>query len=98
MVRFPKVPLYPPLPADLAATVARAGVDPTADRRSVQEGLRRAIADRSGYVDWAYDEQGWVVFLLHPEREAFRGATLQEALAWALVWLMVEEFAGGLLS
>jgi hypothetical protein len=35
------------------------------------------------------------VELLAPEREEFRGATLHEALAWCLVWLMVEEFSGG---
>ena len=94
----PPLPLAPPLPADPAAAAARAGVDPTADRRAVQDGLRRAIADRRGYVDWDYDEQGWVVFLLHPERESFRGATLPEALARCLVWLMVEEFGGGTLT
>ena len=49
-------------------------------------------------MDWDYDDGGWVVLLLHPEREAFRGATLQEALAWCLVWLMVEEFSGGTLA
>ena len=43
-----RLPLAPPLPADLAGAVARAGVDPTADRRTVQDGLRRAIADRGG--------------------------------------------------
>ena len=64
----------------------------------MQDGLRRAIADRCGYVDWDYDDQGWVVFLLSPERESFRGATVQEALAWCLVWLMVEEFSGGTLA
>jgi hypothetical protein len=78
--------------------VARAGVAPTADRHAVQGGLKRAIADRGGYCDWTYDEVGWVVYLPAPEREAFRGATLQEARAWCLVWLMVEEFSGGTLA
>jgi hypothetical protein len=95
MTRAPKRPLAAPLPAGLAAAVARAGVNPTADRRTVQDALRRAIAGRGGYVDWDYDEDGWVVFLLAPEREEFRGATVQEALAWCLVWLMVGELGGG---
>ena len=64
----------------------------------MQDGLRRAIADRGGYLDWDYNDGGWVVFLLRLEREAFRGATLQEALAWCLVWLMVEEFSGGTIA
>ena len=38
------------------------------------------------------------MFLLHLEREAFRGATVQEALGWCLVWPMVEEFSGGTLT
>ena len=98
MIRYPIVPLEPPLPADLAAAVARAGVDPTPDRHAVEDALRRAIADRGGYVDWDDDDRGWVVYLLAPEREAFRGKTVPEALAWCLGWLMVEDFTGGTLA
>ena len=90
--------LDPPLPHDLAMAVARAGVDATADRRAVRDALRRAIAGRGGYVDWTYDEVGRVVYLLRPEREEFRGATCQEALAWCLVWQMAEELGGGTLT
>ena len=83
------------LPADLAAAVARAGVDPTATPRALQDALEAAIADRRGYVDWDVDRAGWVVELLRPGREAFRGRTLEEALAWCLVWPMVEELGIG---
>jgi hypothetical protein len=46
------------LPSDLALIVARAGVDPTADRRTVKAALRRAIPDRRGHVDRTHDEAG----------------------------------------
>ena len=83
------------LPADLATAVARAGVDPTAGPRQLQDALRRAIADRRGYVDWDVDHAGWVVDLLSPDRERFHGRTLEEALAWCLVWLMSDEWGIG---
>ena len=44
---------------------------------------------------WDVDHAGWRVELLAPEREAFFGRTLEEALAWCLVWLMVEELGVG---
>ena len=80
------------LPPDLAAAVARAGVDPTAEPRPLQDALKRAIADRRGYVDWDVDHAGWVVELLRPERETFHGRTLEEALAWCLVWFLAAEW------
>ena len=83
------------LPRDLAAAIARAGVDPTAAPRALQDALKAAIADRRGYVAWDVDHAGWVVELLRPERQTFRGRTLAEALAWCLVWLMVEELGVG---
>ena len=83
------------LPPDLAAAVARAGVDPTAAPRPLQDALLAAIADRRGYVAWDVNHAGWRVDLLSPEREAFFGRTLEEALAWCLVWLMVEELGVG---
>ena len=86
------------LPAGSAGAVARAGVDPTLPPRALQDALRGAIADRRGYVAWDVDAAGWVVALLRPEREDFRAPTLEAALAWCLVWLMVEDFAGGALA
>ena len=83
------------LPTDLAWAVARAGVDPTAPPRALQDALKGAIADRGGYVAWDVDEVGWRVDLLRPEREAFRGPTLEAALAWCLVWLMHDELLAG---
>ncbi len=48
-------------PPDLAAAVARAGVDPTVPPRALQDALKGAIADRGGYVAWDVDEVGWRV-------------------------------------
>jgi hypothetical protein len=79
------------LPADLAATIARAGVDPTLSDRALVDALRGAIADRRSYVAWDVDEVGWRVELLQPERECFDGQTLATALARCLVWLMRNE-------
>jgi hypothetical protein len=82
-------------PRDLVAAVARAGVDPTAEPRPLQDALKAAIADRRGYVEWDVDHAGWVVEPPRPEREAFRGRTLEEALAWCLAWPMAEELGVG---
>lgn len=83
------------LPTDLVAAVVRAGVDPTQPPRALQDALKGAIADRGGYVAWDVDGAGWVVARLRPEREDFRGPTLDEALAWCLMWLMHGELAFG---
>jgi hypothetical protein len=69
---------------------------PNADPGAARAGsgpLRRssAIASRRGYCDWTVDHAGWVVMLLSPEEETFYGKTLEEALAWCLVWLMAPE-------
>lgn len=84
------------LPADPAATVAHAGVNLIAEARALQEALKAAIAERRGSAGWDVDEIGWRVDLLSPDRERFHGGTLAEALAWCLVWLMVEELGVGL--
>lgn len=83
------------LAADLAGAVARAGIDPTLESRPLQDALRAAIATRRGYCDWTVDHAGWVVTLYHPEQQTFFGRTLEEALAWCLVWLMVDEIGVG---
>ena len=72
---------------DYSAAVV-AGVDPTLTGRDLQDALRRAIATHRGYCGWTVDHAGWVVTLLSPEEETFYGRTLEEALAWGLVWLM----------
>src|SRR5215207_5980249 len=77
----------PVLAPDLAGTVAYAGVDPTLEGRALQDALRAAIATRGGYCWWDVDHAGWVVTLDSP-REQFSGRTLEEGLAWCLVWLM----------
>jgi hypothetical protein len=82
-----------PVPApDFAGTVAQSGGDPALEGRDLQNALRRAIASRRGYCDWTVDHAGWVVTLLSPE-ETFYGRTLEEALAWCLVWLMAPEIS-----
>ena len=86
---------YRRLSADLAAAIARAGVDPTAEPRALRDALKAAIADRRGYAAWDVDEIGWRVDLLRPDRESFRGATLEEALAWCLVWMTANEWGIG---
>src|SRR5690349_9031279 len=83
------------LAPDLAGAVAQAGVDPTLDGRALQDALRHAIASRRGYCDWTIDHGGWVVTLLSPDQQDFYGRTLEEALAWCLVWLMAPELGVG---
>ena len=74
---------------------AQAGVDPTLEGRALQDALRRAIATRRGSCDGTVDHAGWVVMLLFPEEQTFYGKTLEEALAWCLVWLMAPEIGVG---
>jgi hypothetical protein len=83
------------LAPDLAAAVAQAGVDPTLAPHELQIELRRAIASRRGYCDWTVDHAGWVVILMSPEEHEFYGKTLEESLAWCLVWLMAPELGVG---
>jgi hypothetical protein len=57
--------------------------------------LRTTIATRNGSCWWDVDHAGWVVTLDSPERQAFSGRTLEEGLAWCLVWLMAPELGIG---
>lgn len=86
------------LAADLSGAIAHAGVDPTLEGRTLQDALLSAIADRRGYLSWDVDHAGWLVFLHHPDQETFHGRTLEEALAWCLVWLMAPEIGIGQFS
>ncbi len=83
------------LPADLAAAIARAGVNPTAEPCTLQDALKAAIADCRGYVAWDVDELGSRADPLRSDRESFRGGALEEALAWCLVRLMADEWGVG---
>jgi phage terminase large subunit-like protein len=83
------------LAADRAATIAQTGVDPTLEGLDLQDAILSAIADRRGYLSWDVDHADWLVFLHHPEEETFHGRTLEEALAWCLVWLMAPEIGIG---
>jgi hypothetical protein len=83
------------LARDFAGTIAYAGIDPALEGRALQDALRAAIAARRGYCWWDVDHAGWVVTLDRPERQEFSGRTLEEALAWCLVWLMAPELGIG---
>ena len=85
----------PVLTPDLAGVVARAGVDSTLESRALQDVLRRAIASRRGYCSWDVDHAGWVVTLHSPEEQDFSGKTLEEGVAWCLVWVMAPEIGVG---
>ncbi len=78
-----------------AATVVHADVDPTLECRALQDALRRAIATRRGSCPWDVDQAGCVVTLHSPDEQDFSGKTLEEALAWCLVWLMAPELGIG---
>jgi len=84
----------PVLTPDLAGTVAYACVDPTLEGRPLQDALRAAISIR-GSCWWDVDHAGWVVPLDSLERQEVYGRTLEEALAWCLVWLMAPEIGVG---
>ena len=78
-----------------AGAVARAGADPTLEGRASRDARRRAIATRRGSCSWDVDHAGWVVTLHSPEEQDFYGRTLEEALAWSLVWPMAPELGVG---
>lgn len=81
--------------AATSAAITLAGVDPTLEGRALQDAILVAIADRQGYHSWDLDHAGWVVTPHHPEEQIFYGRTLEEALAWCLVWLMAPEIGIG---
>ena len=53
------------------------------------------IAIRRGSCSWDIDHAGWVVTMQSPEEYDFYGKTLEEGLAWCLVWLMAPELGTG---
>jgi phage terminase large subunit-like protein len=77
------------------AANAESEIDHTLDGRALQDALRRATAYRRGSCSWDADHAGWVVTLHSPEEQTFYGKTLEEALAWCLVWLMAPELGIG---
>jgi hypothetical protein len=78
------------LASDLAGAIAQAGLNPTLEVRALRDALRSAIATRRGSCDWTLDHAGWVVHY-HLEEQTLHGRTLEEALAWHLVYLMAPE-------
>lgn len=79
------------LPTDVALTIASAGVPLDAPGDELERAIRHAIADRRGYFDGPRATGiGFEVELLFPVQESFEGATPELALAWCLIYLMVE--------
>jgi len=75
--------------------VAQARVDPPLNGRSLQHALRVAIGTHRGSCSRNVDHASWVVTLHSPDEQDFYGKTLEEALAWCLVWLMAPELGIG---
>ena len=53
------------------------------------------VLDRRARAGKTVDHAGWVVTLHSPEEQDFYGRTLEEAIAWCLVWLMAPELGVG---
>jgi hypothetical protein len=49
------------------------------------------IATRRDSCSWTVDCAGWVVMLHAPEQQDFSSKTLEDALAWCLVWMKAPE-------
>jgi hypothetical protein len=76
---------------DLALALAAAGVPIAAPDDERIAAIRRAIAERRGYIDGpTLTEIGYQVELLFPVRHVFEGRTETLALSWCLVFLMGE--------
>jgi hypothetical protein len=77
--------------------VAHTGVHPTLEGPAPQEALQAAIGMCGGSCWWDVDHASckWVVTLSSPDEQTFYGRTLEEALAWCLVWLMAPEIGVG---
>ena len=61
----------------------------------MHDALRRALATRRGSCSWDVDHASWVVTLHSPEEQDFCGKTLEEALAWRLVWRIAPAMEDG---
>lgn len=76
---------------ELEAMLAEAGIDPALDGPALQEALQRAIALHHGGCTWKPIHTGWVVTLHSPESRTFFGTSLEDALAWCLLWVRARE-------
>jgi hypothetical protein len=75
-------------PPALVAELAEVGIDPTLEGPALCEALQRAIPSHRGSCTWQPIHTGWVVTLHYPERRTFFGQSLEEALAWCLLWVI----------
>jgi hypothetical protein len=76
------------LAPDLAGAVAQTGVDPTLESRARCPSPSDRHPPR--ILSWDVDHAGWVVTLHCPEEQDSSGKTLEEVLAWRLMWLMAK--------
>jgi hypothetical protein len=80
---------------DLAIAVATGGLDASLEGSAQQDALLSSIAAHRGSCSWTVDHASWVVTLHSPEEHGFYGKTLEDALAWCLMWLMAPEIDVG---
>jgi hypothetical protein len=85
----------PVLPRDLAGTVAYAGVDPTLEGRALQDASVGRLRHAAAIAPGSSTTRVGGATLHSPDEEVFYGRTLEEALAWCLVWLMAPEIGVG---
>jgi hypothetical protein len=62
---------------------------------TLEDALCQASATRRGYCSGIVDYASWVVTLHSPEEQDSYGKTLEEGLAWCLMWLMAPEIGVG---
>jgi hypothetical protein len=56
--------------------------------QGTRHAVRGCAIPSAANCDWTVEHAGWVLILMSPEEQEFYGKTLEEALAWCLVWLM----------
>ena len=78
-------------PPELMAALTEGGIIPTLEGPALQEPLHRAIVLRRGCCTWKPIHTGWVVSLHYPESRTFFGVSLDDALAWCLLWVIVRQ-------
>ena len=78
-------------PPSLETALTEAGIDPTLQGPARHEALQRAIALRHGCCTWKPIHLGWVVSLHYPEARTFFGPSLEDALAWCLLWVIDQQ-------
>jgi len=76
---------------ELKAVLTAAGINPTLDGSALQVALQQSLAHRGNCCTWTPIHTGWVVTLHYPEVHSFFGVSLEDALAWCLLWVITRE-------